>query len=333
LKTQDGEHLVNSSLRNVTVVVPYYNERDSLPYLLQQLLEQTLPPQEVILVNSSSTDDSSQIIDSWIETMRPSISFRNLDAATHTPGASKSAGVKSSQSEIFAFMDCGLKFPNDWLRRQMAVLEDPEVDWVSGVCLTEGATLVDKAAIAHTYGFQTARPVIPGSVVRRGVFDCIGLFKNLRAGYDVEWARASHRAGLRRLVNHDVVVEYHDVNFAADVRGVFMKSLRYARPSVGRDDTLTPYFYLLASILGVALTVAALVDVMPAVFLAAAVATYLVARFIIASRKSQGLSFFLRSPLRLVVLSYVGFVMDLGKACGFVAGLFRRHILREELIS
>ena len=330
---QDGEHLVNSSPRNVTVVVPYYNERDSLPYLLQQLLEQTLPPQEVILVNSGSTDESSQIIDSWIHAMQPPFPFRNLDAGTHTPGGSKSAGVKSSESEIFAFMDCGLKFPKDWLQRQMALLKDSEVDWVSGVCLTTGTTLVDKAAIAHTYGYQTAGPVIPGSVVRRRVFDRIGLFKNLRAGYDVEWARASHREGLRRVVNQAVVVEYHDVNFAADVRSVFVKSFRYARPSVGRDDTLTPYFYFVATILGVALTFAMLKNVIPAGLFASAIGAYVVARLIIASRKSRGFSFFVKSPLRLVVLSYVGIVMDLGKACGFTAGLFRRHILRKELIS
>jgi len=44
---------VTSSQEQVTVVVPYYNERENLPYLLQQLANQTYPPHEVILVDSA----------------------------------------------------------------------------------------------------------------------------------------------------------------------------------------------------------------------------------------------------------------------------------------
>ncbi|MGA1420073.1 MAG: glycosyltransferase family 2 protein, partial [Ilumatobacteraceae bacterium] len=244
---------MTSSQEQVTVVVPYYNERENLPYLLQQLADQTYPPHEVILVNSGGNDGSSKIIDEWIATHQPLIRFLNLNAGTETPGGSKSAGVRASQSNLFAFIDCGLSFPLDWLERQITALEQTGADWVSGVCRTEGTSLVDKAAIAHTYGFLSARPVIPGSLVRRRVFDRIGLFKDLRAGYDAEWARDSERAGLQRVINRDVVVEYRGVNFAADIRGVFLKSLRYARPSVGRDDTFVPYVYVVASILGFAI--------------------------------------------------------------------------------
>ena len=319
---------MTSSQEQVTVVVPYYNERENLPYLLQRLAEQTLRPHEVILVNSGSSDESSDLIDEWIRTRRPIIHFRNLNASTKTPGGSKSAGVKASHSNLFAFMDCGLVFPTNWLERQVALLDSDEIDWVSGVCLTKGTTLTDKAAIAHTYGYLTARPVIPGSVVRRRVFDRIGLFKDLRAGYDAEWARAAERAGLQRAVNHDVVVEYRGVNFAADLRGVFLKSLRYARPSVGRDDTIVPYVYVLASLCGIVTIVTVLAGVLPLFLLPVGFSLYLLARLAIAARKSSGFSFFLRSPLRLFSLLLVGLVMDLGKTCGFAAGIntrFGRH--------
>jgi glycosyltransferase involved in cell wall biosynthesis len=317
----------------ITVVVPYYNERDNLPYLLQRLTEQTLVPHEVILVNSGGADGSSHLVDDWIAARDSSITFRNLDASTRTPGGSKSAGVKASQSSLFAFMDCGLSFPKDWLQRQSAALETSGADWVSGVCRTSGTTLVDKAAIAHTYGYLSARPVIPGSLVRRRVFDRIGLFKDLRAGYDAEWARASERAGLQRLINREVVVEYRGVNFATDLRGVFLKSLRYARPSVGRDDTLVPYVYVVASLVGLAILVSTLAGVIPSWVPTAGLGFYLAARLAIASRKSRGISFFLGSPLRFISLLFVGLVMDLGKTCGFYLGILARFVRRRGLVT
>lgn len=313
--------------------MPYYNERENLPYLLQQLADQTHPPHEVILVDSGGSDGSSQVIDEWIATQKPSIRLSNLHASTTTPGGSKSAGVKASQGNLFAFMDCGLTFPKDWLERQVTALQREDVDWVSGVCLTKGTTLVDKAAIAHTYGFMTARPVIPGSVVRRRVFDRIGLFKDLRAGYDAEWARASGRSGLKREINRDVVVEYRGVNFAQGLAGVFLKSLRYARPSVGRDDTLVPYVYVLASLIGIVAVIVILAGALPLALLPIGASLYLLARLVIAARKSRGFSFFLRSPLRLLVLLFVGLVMDLGKSCGFAAGIYEQHVLRRTLVS
>jgi len=312
---------------SITVVVPYYNEQGSLVYLLSQLAAQTLQPSEVILVNSGSTDGSSALIDEWIIKYQKQAVFKNLNASTKTPGGSKSAGINVANGELLAFMDCGLNFPADWLQSQVELLESTGADWVSGVCRTSGTTVVDKAAIAHTYGFENARPVIPSSVVRRSVFDRIGVFKDLRAGYDAEWAQASHRAGLRREVNRHVIVEYQGVNFAKDLRGVFLKSLRYARPSVGRDDTVVPYVYVLAGLL------ASIIALVVPVLLPFGAALYASARLVIAWRKSNGLWYFLISPARLLTLVFVGLVMDLGKFCGFLSGLFLRHIRRRTLVT
>ena len=312
---------------SITVVVPYYNEQDSLEYLLSQLAAQTQKPHEVILVNSDSTDGSSRLIDEWIIKHQRQAVFKNLNASTKTPGGSKSAGVKIAKGELLAFMDCGLNFPANWLKSQVELLESTGADWVSGVCRTSGTTVVDKAAIAHTYGFENARPVIPSSLVRRSVFDRIGMFKDLRAGYDAEWAQASRRAGLRREVNRHVIVEYQGVNFAKDLREVFLKSLRYARPSVGRDDTVVPYVYVLGGLLALITAVVA-----PAL-LPFGAAVYTSARLVIAWRKSNDLTFFFVSPARLLTLVIVGATMDVGKFGGFISGLFLRHVWRRTLVT
>lgn len=310
----------------IAVVVPFLNERDNLTYLLDQLASQTLAANEVILVDSGSTDGSSAHIEAWIAAHGKQSVFRILNAGTTTPGGSKTAGVNATRCDILAFMDCGLSFPRDWLERQYETLVHVGADWVSGVCLTVGTTLVDKSAIAHTYGLGSTRAVIPSSLVRRSVFETIGMFKDLRAGYDAEWARATERAGLKRAVNDGVVVSYHGTNFAADLRGVFLKSVRYARPSVGRDDTTVPFVYVALAVIGFALALKA------TEILWIGLPLYALARLWIARWKSRRLKYFAVNPLRLIVLVVVGVAMDFGKLCGFAMGMYVRHVRRRPLV-
>ena len=310
---------------DLVVIVPYFNERDNLPYLLHHLAAQTLLPHRVLLVDSSSTDDGPSIVDKWIATSEIGANFTNVRARTTTPGGSKSFGIAASSESLLAFMDCGLAFPVDWLEQQLRVLNDPRVSWVSGVCRTEGGNLIDRAAIAHTYGFRNQRAVIPSSVIRREVFERCGVFKNLRAGYDAEWARHATRHGELRVINSQVVVRYHDINYSRSLRGVFMKTLRYARPSVYRDDYLAPWIYLCGALIG---AIASVIAPQAGVLFAAA---YLAARLLLAGRKSRrNIWYFVRNPVALITLIVVGIVMDAGKLMGFTLGIGKRFMLRRD---
>lgn len=306
----------------ISVVVPYFNEVGTLTYVLESLNHQTVQPSEVILVNSSSTDGSFQLVNEWIRTHKAESRFKNLNAHTTTPGGSKSAGIRESHGDLIAFMDCGLDFPHDWLERQLRLLQTSEADWVSGVCHTEGANLIDKAAIAHTYGYRQSRAVIPSSVIRRSVFDVVGEFRDLRAGYDAEWARKAVQMNMRREINSDVVVRYQDINFASNLAGVFSKSVRYARPSVARDDTRTPQIYVVAAVVGVVISIFSLMTT------AIVIAGYLVARTALAWRRGNDVAYFFFTPVRFITLNIVAMVMDFGKLVGFISGLYIRYVLR-----
>jgi len=314
-----------STAKDLVVIVPYFNESESLPYLLTQLAAQTLLPHRFLLVNSSSTDDGPSIVDKWITTSELGGLFTNISARTTTPGGSKSFGIAVSSEPLLAFMDCGLTFPVNWLEQQSRLLNDPTVSWVSGVCQTEGENLIDRAAVAHTYGFRNKRAIIPSSIIRREVFVRCGVFKDLRAGYDTEWALHATQSGEKRLINTQIVVRYHGINYANTLRNLFMKSLRYARPSVYRKNYLAPWVYLFGALLG-AVVSAALPRV--GVLMGAA---YVAARLLLAGHKSRrNIWFFFCSPLDFLVLIVVGIVMDAGKLVGFTLGIGKRYLLRQD---
>ena len=167
-------------MTEVTVIVPYFNEASVIVETLDQLRAQTLPPSQVIMVNSSSTDNSSAVVDAWISQNQSSLPcpYLNLNSGTNTPGGSKAAGVDIATTDLVAFMDCGLKFSPEWLALQFAkLMSDPGASWVSGGLITFGEGLTDRCAIAHTYGYRRFRPCMPSSLLRRNIFETVGRFK------------------------------------------------------------------------------------------------------------------------------------------------------------
>ncbi|MEI8024701.1 MAG: glycosyltransferase family A protein, partial [Actinomycetota bacterium] len=134
-------------MTEITVIVPFFNEAEVIVETLERLREQTLAPSKVIMVNSSSTDSSSLVVDQWITQNQSSLPcpYLNLNSGTNTPGGSKAAGVDIATTEFVAFMDCGLKFSPDWLALQFAMLiSDSDASWVSGGLITSGEGITDK---------------------------------------------------------------------------------------------------------------------------------------------------------------------------------------------
>lgn len=301
------------SSSDVTVIVPYFNEQLSIEQTLGALNIQTQRPAAIFLVNSSSSDETSAVVDAWILSNAGGKLFFNLHLGTTTPGGSKQQGVRLVRTSLVAFMDCGLTFSSHWIEDQLECMNRSGAEFVSGVCHTVGFSIIDRSAIAHTYGANQRRPVIPSSVINLRLFDYVGEFLDLRASYDSYWVKQARNLGVRREVNEKVVVRYVGVNFAATLGKVFAKSITYARPAIQRP-TLIPYIYFISAI--AVMTTAVLA---PSV-IAPLTLGYVIARLALAIVKSRcGIIRFLR-PDRLIVLVVTGAALDLGKLVGYTRG-------------
>ena len=51
---------------NISIVVPYFNEQKNITRTLEGIKRQTYQNFEVVLINSSSTDNSFDIVNKWI---------------------------------------------------------------------------------------------------------------------------------------------------------------------------------------------------------------------------------------------------------------------------
>jgi len=332
---------------DISVIIPYHNESKTIETTLDLIAAQTLPPMEVLLINSSSTDDSFRVVQNWIEKNGRSKGtiYRNLDEGTNVPGSSMNVGIRRATSNILAFMDCGLLFDRDWLQNQMDYMQAVGGDVVSGLCHFEGTTLFDKSAIAQTYGYQRSRPTVPSSLVKKSVFEKTGLFlEKRRAGHDVDWVNKLAREKIRRDVNHNVWIRYNGINYAKSLKDIIRKTIRYSENTVGLHNYYAHHIY------GFFLLSLAVVYVIKIRFfrpwpyneyiplahidklwlyvnMQSALLTLLVYTiirgYLIPLIKSRNSNIFRNEPLSVLTLPVIGFVIDAGRVIGYVKGIFR----------
>ena len=307
--------------RDISVIVPYYNEAETVLTTLDLLAMQTVQPGEVILVDSGSFDSSPEIIDDWISRNRDRsgmASFVNLRADTGVPSSSKNAGVRSSGGDLVAFMDCGLTFGVDWLQKQIDYMESGDYEVVSGGCFLEGESFWDRSAVSQTYGYKRFCPTVPSSLVRKSVFGKTGFFlEGKRSGYDVDWVNRLQTLGIKRGINREVVVQYNGTNYAESLKRLFLKSANYAEGSLGLHEYYFPYAYIV-------LFLAFWPILIFRPFLALSLAAfYLVLRgYLVPIFKTRGISMIKDYPLLLLGLPVSGVVIDSGKVVGLLRIIF-----------
>jgi len=96
----------------VSVVVPVRDEERSIRELLDSLLAQTRPPDEIVITDGGSTDATPQIIEDYIHRGAP---VRLIRAGAALPGRGRNLGAAQANFEWLAFTDAGIRLANNWL--------------------------------------------------------------------------------------------------------------------------------------------------------------------------------------------------------------------------
>jgi glycosyltransferase involved in cell wall biosynthesis len=167
-------------LTTISVVVPTYNRAVTLRRALISIQAQTLQPDEVIVVDDGSTDNTSAVLADF-----PTVRILRLDRTLGAAGA-RNAGVRYASSHCIAFLDSDDAWEPSKLDQQLRALESPAApDLVcTGVIVTTCAGTTVRhglAAMSPATGwtfreFQTY-PFAPSTwLIRRSVFAAVGFF-------------------------------------------------------------------------------------------------------------------------------------------------------------
>ncbi len=114
--------------QKVTVILTVKNEEKSLALFLDSVIKQTKKPDEIVVVDGGSGDNTPRILDSYkykIKNLRVIIKSGNRSVGRNT-------AIKNSIHEIIAVTDAGCVLDKHWLEKIVKPFENEQVSVVSG---------------------------------------------------------------------------------------------------------------------------------------------------------------------------------------------------------
>lgn len=126
---------------NITIIIPAHNEANFIEQMLQSIVQQTLLPKEVIVVNDNSSDNTGEIVQN-LSLKYPFIKLVNFSSSgEHAPGskvinAFYQGYYKITEDfDIICKFDADLIFPTNYLERIAEIFKaDPSVGMAGGFC-------------------------------------------------------------------------------------------------------------------------------------------------------------------------------------------------------
>jgi glycosyltransferase involved in cell wall biosynthesis len=224
----------------ISVVVPVFQGERFLAAALDSIHRQSLPADEVVVVDDGSTDRSAAIA---IEMAERWPALRVLRRENGGPSVATNHGIGATTGEFLTFLDADDLMVETRLEQQARHLGDhPGTDLVIG----REEVLVEEGAVAPAWiraaDDGTPRPYMMSMMVRRAAFDRVGGFDpSLRASQDLDWMVRARAAGLRMDILDAVLIRrrMHGDNLVYGTAAIRQGMLRALRGRLDRRDEPT----------------------------------------------------------------------------------------------
>jgi glycosyltransferase involved in cell wall biosynthesis len=109
-------------ISTVSVIIPNFNRETLIGETLANLLAQTAPPHEIIVVDDGSTDRSVEVIQSFGK------KIKLIQQTNQGPGAARNAGLRIATGEFIQFQDSDDLYSLNKLEVQSTLLEQSGAD-------------------------------------------------------------------------------------------------------------------------------------------------------------------------------------------------------------
>lgn len=171
---------------NYYIIIPAHNEEAFLALALQSVLDQTLPPQKVVVVNDNSTDNTESILDSF-EQANPMIrKLTIVSSGIHMPGSkvvnafNQGLQLLDARYDFLVKLDADIILPEDYFEKIAHIFRnDPNVGIAGGFAYEQEAG--GKWALNHPMASDHVRGAF--KAYSKKCFEAIGGLK-LAMGWD-----------------------------------------------------------------------------------------------------------------------------------------------------
>lgn len=164
-------------MNKVSVIIPMYNSEKTIARALDSVLNQTITPYEIIVIDDGSKDDSYSIVQNYIN-QNQNFRFLLLKKANGGVSSARNAGLKNATGSLIAFLDSDDEWLLDKLERQLFFFDSQKDFGFIG-----GLIYIPKQGVRGNFIEISLADLIfknyfqPSTVIfKKEVFDIVGFF-------------------------------------------------------------------------------------------------------------------------------------------------------------
>src|SRR3989344_4126472 len=143
----------------VSFITTIYNEEKTVSALLESLLKESKLPDEIIIVDGGSTDNTLSVISNFQFLLRSraqdrgAISNKKIKFKILIKKGNRSVGrneaVKQAENEIIICSDAGCVLDKNWVKNITEPFNDPKIDVVAGYYKGKAKSIFEKCLIPY----------------------------------------------------------------------------------------------------------------------------------------------------------------------------------------
>jgi glycosyltransferase involved in cell wall biosynthesis len=133
----------------VSFITTVYNEGSTIKFLLQSLFAQSRFPDEIIIVDGGSTDDTIYEISCFKFPISNKKTKIKLIFKKGNRSVGRNEAIKRATGEIIVCSDAGCVLDKDWIKNIIKPFNDPKVDVVAGYYEGKAKSIFEKCLIPY----------------------------------------------------------------------------------------------------------------------------------------------------------------------------------------
>jgi glycosyltransferase involved in cell wall biosynthesis len=180
---------------SVTIIIPCLNEEGYITRILTDIVQQTVKPEAIFVVDCQSIDQTVQ----EAQTFKSKMPLTILQSPYRSAAAARNTGAKAAKTDYLLFIDADMMIPDDFVERLNDCTQKKQLDFVSPHFISEGKHPWDRF-IVWTFNITTEiiymrlmkRPAgIGGAMyIRKSLHDSIGGYdSSMREFDDLDYCR------------------------------------------------------------------------------------------------------------------------------------------------
>ena len=112
---------------DVSCYVPVYNGETTIKTCLDSILNQSIKPSKILVINDKSTDNTEKILSEFGDTIEVLNNVTNQGIAY-----SRNLALRNLKTRFIASVDADVELSKDWLKTLMNIIQEKKITLVGG---------------------------------------------------------------------------------------------------------------------------------------------------------------------------------------------------------